>query len=313
MSEKAHGIMFHYFHDGKKHAGGQGSISAEQFDKLLDYYEREHNIISAEEFLNKSIHKKLSNKDVCLTFDDGLCCQYEVAYPVMKDRGLTAFWFIYTSPLDGIMEKLEVYRQFRFSQFSDIEDFYSAFFEAAEKMYGKAAVTLEDYNSDGYLKEFPFYTSNDKRFRYMRDVVLGEKKYNSLMDSMIKEYEYDINESARLLWLNSNNIKELHQQGHIIGLHSYSHPTVMTNKDYEGQRKEYYTNKIHLEGIIGESIYSVSYPCDSYNIDTLNCMKELGITIGFKANMTDIYLENIQYEYPREDHANIIKKMEDKK
>lgn len=23
MSEKAHGIMFHHFHDGKKHAGGR--------------------------------------------------------------------------------------------------------------------------------------------------------------------------------------------------------------------------------------------------------------------------------------------------
>ena len=55
-------------------------------------------------------------------------------------------------------------------------------------MYGQDTVMLKGYNSEEYHKEFPFYTSNDKRFRYMRDAVLGEKKYNCLMDcKYIKE------------------------------------------------------------------------------------------------------------------------------
>lgn len=313
MGERAHGIMYHHFHDGHKHIMGQGSISAEKFDDMLDYYGKTHNIIGAEEFLHKSVNNTLLPMDVCLTFDDGLLCQYDVAYPVMRDRGLTAFWFIYTSPLDGVIEKLEIYRHFRFSVFPDIEDFYAAFFEMVSKKDVAAMGTMSLYNPDEYLKEYPFYTPNDKRFRYMRDVVLGETKYNAMMDGMIEQYQYDVDKNSQILWLNVDDIKKLHHQGHIIGLHSYSHPTVMIKKDYEGQKIEYGTNKHQLEKVIGEDVIAVSYPCNSYNTDTLKCMKDFEIKIGFRANMADVCLEELCLEYPREDHANIIKAMEESK
>lgn len=310
VQSKAHGIMYHHFHDNQKHIVGQGSISTETFNDMLDFYGKDHNIIGAGEFLQKSEAGTLSPADVCLTFDDGLLCQYDVAYPVMKDRGLTAFWFIYTSPLDGVIEKIELYRHFRFSKFSDIEDFYSAFFNIVAANDPEAMAAIHSFDPDQYLKEFPFYTPNDKRFRYMRDRVLGVSKYNMTMDKMLETYQYDIEKNSQILWLNADHIKNLRKQGHIIGLHSYSHPTVMSDKSYLEQSREYTTNKRQLENVLNEKITAVSYPCNSYNSDTLKCMRELGIRIGFRANMVDVQLEDIRYEYPRQDHANIMKAME---
>ena len=310
VQSKAHGIMYHHFHDNQKHIVGQGSISAETFNDMLDFYGKDHNIIGAGEFLQKSEAGTLSPADVCLTFDDGLLCQYDVAYPVMKDRGLTAFWFIYTSPLNGVIEKIELYRHFRFSKFSDIEDFYSAFFNIVAANDPEAMAAIHSFDPDQYLKEFPFYTPNDKRFRYMRDRVLGVSKYNMTMDKMLETYQYDIEKNSQILWLNADHIKNLRKQGHIIGLHSYSHPTVMSDKSYLEQSREYTTNKRQLESVLNEKITAVSYPCNSYNSDTLKCMRELGIRIGFRANMVDVQLEDIRYEYPRQDHANIMKAME---
>jgi len=309
----AHGIMFHHFHDNKKHIIEQGSISSETFIQLLDFYSKRYHIISAKKFYEKSLSDSLEEKDVCLTFDDGLLCQYDIAYPIMEARGLTAFWFIYTSPLNGIMERLEIYRHFRFSKFADIEDFYEAFFKIAKREYNNVSKKLDEFDPNEYAKDFQFYTPNDKRFRFLRDDVLGEEKYNNLMNNMIKEYNYDINENSKLLWLNSNHIKKLHDTGHIIGLHSYSHPTVMTNKTIDEQCEEYGKNKQQLEHIIGENITAVSYPCNSYNDDTLKCMEEFGIKIGFRANMANVCLENKKLEYPREDHANILRQMEENK
>ena len=310
VQSKAHGIMYHHFHDNQKHIVGQGSISAETFNDMLDFYGKDHNIIGAGEFLQKSEAGTLSPADVCLTFDDGLLCQYDVAYPVMKDRGLTAFWFIYTSPLNGVIEKIELYRHFRFSKFSDIEDFYSAFFNIVAANDPEAMAAIHSFDPDQYLKEFPFYTPNDKRLRYRRDRVLGVSKYNMTMDKMLETYQYDIEKNSQILWLNADHIKNLRKQGHIIGLHSYSHPTVMSDKSYLEQSREYTTNKRQLENVLNEKITAVSYPCNSYNSDTLKCMRELGIRIGFRANMVDVQLEDIRYEYPRQDHANIMKAME---
>lgn len=128
MRKRPHGMMFHHFHDDERHIKGQGSISAEEFESLIDFYGKEHNIISADEFLFKSQHNALGENDVCITFDDGLLCQYDIALPVLEKKGIKAFWFIYTSPMDGALEKLEIYRHFRFSMYSDIEQFYEDFF-----------------------------------------------------------------------------------------------------------------------------------------------------------------------------------------
>ncbi len=310
MYQRAHGIMFHHFHDNEKHIVSQGSISAEQLERLLDYYGETHVIISADEFLYKSQHDCLSKNEVCITFDDALLCQYDVAYPVLKQRGIKAFWFIYTSPLTGIPEKLEIYRHFRFSKFTDIESFYEAFFKIAKAEYKKVVDALEVFNPDEYAKACPFYTPNDKRFRYIRDVVLGEVQYQLIMDKMILEYNYNVSENANLLWIKQEQLKELHREGHIIGLHSHTHPTVMSNKSFVTQQLEYSTNKKLLEEIIGSNVIAVSYPCNSYNSDTIQCMQELKMEIGFRANMQDTRISNTKLEYPREDHSNILKEME---
>ena len=55
---------------------------------------------------------------------------------------------------------------------------------------------------------------------------------------------------------------------------------------------------------------AVSYPCNSYDKNTLKHMQDMGIQIGFRANLADIRLEDASLEYPRQDHANILRAME---
>src|SRR5262245_41086900 len=126
----AHGIMFHHFHDGQ-HPRGQGSISAEQLDQLIRIVGR-HRILPAREWLLRARAATLGDDDLCLTFDDTLRCQYDVALPVLSQHGITAFFFIYTSVLDGELERLEIYRRFRTVCFPSVDDFYDAFFAALD-------------------------------------------------------------------------------------------------------------------------------------------------------------------------------------
>ena len=49
----------------------------------------------------------------------------------------------------------------------------------------------------------------------------------------------------------------------------------------------------------------MSHPCNSYNAATLSLLRELGITLGFRANMAKLGLSEL--EYPREDHANLVR------
>ncbi|MDB9739810.1 polysaccharide deacetylase family protein, partial [Candidatus Pelagibacter sp.] len=91
-----HGITFHHFHDDLMHTRGQGSISKDDFYKLINYIGK-NNILDAEIFFEKFKNNTLKEKEVCLTFDDAIKCQIDIALPVLEDLKIKSFFFIYTS------------------------------------------------------------------------------------------------------------------------------------------------------------------------------------------------------------------------
>src|SRR2546426_12241772 len=78
----AHGLMFHHFHGGS-HAGSQGSISLNDFERILALVDVDR-ILTPSAWLEKLDANRLGPHDLCLTFDDALLCQFEIALPVLE-------------------------------------------------------------------------------------------------------------------------------------------------------------------------------------------------------------------------------------
>lgn len=89
------------------------------------------------------------------------------------------FWFLYTSPLDGSFEKLELYRYFRSVYFNSFKEFYYTFFNELKlhEEYNFIFKNLITFDLNNYLKEHSFYSKEDRIFRYTRDNLLGENEY----------------------------------------------------------------------------------------------------------------------------------------
>lgn len=297
--------MFHHFYD-VKHCKGQGAISAEQLNAILDCYGRD--ILPAEEWLNKAVNNTLRSDDVCLTFDDTLLCQYEVALPVLEKRRLTAFWFIYSSVLDGGMEMLEIYRKFRTVCFPGIADFYKDFFQRVkDSAYDQdVGISLRNYSHDNW-QHCPFYSPSDTKFRYVRDVALGVERYGQVMNMMLSDHGIDPAVFSSDLWMTREHVKALNAKGHMIGMHSHTHPMVMAGLSAVEQEREYQTNYNFIYELLGKKPEAISYPCNSYNKWTLKILSALDIKVGFRANMEDGNYSKL--EFPREDHANIIQRI----
>ncbi len=305
------GVMFHHFHDSEKHIIGQGSISCHEFQAMIQHLRRNYDIIDADVFYTAAISRNLKPNQICLTFDDALACQYDIAYPVLEKEKIKAFWFVYTSIYKGKLEKLEIYRHFRFKEFDSIDHFYETFFKLAVQRQDELQCDIEkemaQFDPRSYLRQSTFYTDNDRLFRYLRDRLLGQEKYYLLMDHMIKSFGYDVEANRELLWIKEEQLLDLYQSGHSIGLHSHTHPTAMSEKSHDEQRREYRENKHVIENIIKGQVYSVSYPCSSFNRDTDEIMRELGISIGFNALMSDE--DHGDLHFPRLDHAYVLKEM----
>lgn len=309
INTKPYGVMFHHFYDGHKHPKVQGGISGDQLEQMILFLQKNHHLLSADEWYAKAKSGKLDNLDVCLTFDDNLLCQYDIALPILERYGIKAFWFIFTSPLLGKIEKLEIYRYFRTVCFGDVDDFYQRFDEVIAKSEFKQEVEekIKSIDPEKYLEEFPFYTRKDRIFRYIRDQILGPENYNRLMDKMMEIAKIDTQAISRNLWNSQEQIRHLKNTGHIIGLHSHTHPTDLKMLDPAEQLKEYTENKAILSEITQENISTMSHPCNSYNDDTLKILTGLGIELGFRSNMEDGYDSSL--EYRRLDHALLIDKI----
>ena len=307
--DHTHGVMFHHFHSDF-HPVEQGSLPGEKFEELLDWLTDKYSLLSATEYLRKLKNSSLRASDICLTFDDALKCQYDVAVPILKKRNIEAFFFVYSSPFLGYLDSLEIYRYFRSTNFLSIDDFYSEFFESVKTVFSIEYFEAKDvYDEVEYLTLFPFYTKNDKWFRYLLDVTLGSDRYTEIMKLILDRHKFDTSDLAGKLWMDNSNLISLANDGHLIGLHSFSHPMMMHLLDKETQAEEYSKNFEHLKSVLGISPKAMSHPSGSYNDATLRILKSMNIEIGFRSSFGVKEIKS-NLEIPREDHSNAVKAME---
>ena len=300
------GLMFHHFYDATVHPKGQGALSSDDFDDLLDDSSCE--ILSADEWRHRLQDGTLASDQACLTFDDGLKCQYDIALPVLEARGLKAFWFPYTAPLAGERDHLELYRYFRTVCFPDVETFYLAFDDACkESPYAEMVGTgLDGFVPGSYLADYTFYSDGDRRFRFVRDQILGQQRFFAVMDAMLEANKFDLDSASDHLWMGVKELADLLDLGHMIGLHSHSHPTNITELSREDQSHEFDTNAKWLYESLGHQAESVSYPCGAYDSQMISMLSDRGIRIGFQSRMGP---SEGAMTVPRLDHAIALERL----
>ena len=308
--------MFHHFHNDGVHARGPGSISKDDFYKMINFIGKNH-ILDADIFYEKMINKRLKENEVCLTFDDAIKCQIDIALPVLEELKIKSFFFAHTSMFIGKPDNLEVFRHFRINYFDNVDEFYNNFY----KVLNKDLKSFFDNNNktiNSYKAKSPIYTVEDIKFRLIRDTLLTRDQYEETMLLMMREKKFIPSELYSKLFFNKNDIKKLDSLGHLVGLHSHTHPTSMETLSYDEQKNEYEQSLSLVSKILDKSkneIKYMSHPCGSYNNDTLAVLKELGIGLGFKQIMSIERekgmkkINNSFLEIARQDHATIFKRM----
>jgi len=297
------GMMFHHF-IGKKKVSSLGAITPQHLEKIILSHGL-GNILPAKEWFDRALANSLAVNHVCITFDDALKSQIALALPVLKKHGLTAFWFIYSSVFQGKGSTFEVYRHFYDNYFQSFDHFFDDFFEyvRSSERPSNVAAARDAFNETNYLKEYTFYSDYEREYRFFRDRVLGKEKYGPLMERMLTDRGLTRNELSRGLWMNNDDLLDLFQDQHIIGLHSYSHPTDLASMSYGDQLQEYQANARHIAEITGYRPEAVAHPVNSYGPGTLKILASMGVKIGFRSNMWKTDFGRL--EHPRVDCANL--------
>jgi len=312
MQKSFFGIMFHHFHDNKNFLKNPGSLSADQFYKMVKSLGKK-NFISPDEFTKNYKKGYIKKNQMCITFDDGLRSQFEIAFPVMQDLNIKGFFFIPSSIFSDELKILETVKYFKENFYQTVDEYYEDFFiklkdfedldlikNKVKKNYKKLIIVK---------KKFPFYSFKDIEYRFVRDYLVSKKVFEKTNLSLFKKNKFNYKKIKNMFFMSKNNLKLLIKNGNQIGLHSHSHPTKISNFSYKKQLYEYSKNKIILEKIINKKISSMSHPCNKYNNDTLKILTKLNISTGFLANKNLNFkkkVKNNNFLIPREDAANLL-------
>ena len=106
------------------------------------------------------------------------------------------------------------------------------------------------------------------------------------------------------------NLINLSKKGHMIGMHSFSHPYRMSKLTTKKQRLEYLKNFNYLKRILKKKPISMSHPLDSYNKNTIKILTNMGILCGFRSHSKaykGFQINQSKLEMAREDPVNILK------
>jgi peptidoglycan/xylan/chitin deacetylase (PgdA/CDA1 family) len=311
-----HGIMFHHFHDDGIHTKGQGSIDKDGFYEMINFIGR-NNILDADVFFEKFKNNNLKDNEVCLTFDDAIKSQIDIALPVLEELKIKSFFFVYTSVFEEKPNNLEIFRYFRINYFNSVEEFYGNFYKVLDKDLKSFFEKNSDKIKETKIKFLP-WSIEDIKFRLVRDFFLTKVQYEETMFLMFKDKQFDYKDFYKKLVFQKNDLQTLDNLGHLVGLHTHNHPTLLEKLSYDEQKNQYEQN-LSLISIILEKpkneIKYMSHPSGSYNEITIQILKELGIELGFKSIMTIEpekgmkKVNNSFLEIARQDHADIYKRM----
>ena len=193
-------------------------------------------------------------------------------------------FFVHTSLFEGKSDNLEVFRFFRTNCFESIDIFYNEFFKLVNHDLDKF-YKLQKKSIDLQKKLKPFYTLNDIKFRVVRDKLLKKEEYEEIMFKLVEKKKYDIEKNKKNLFFDREDLKNLESLGHVVGLHSHDHPTLIEKLSYADQNNQYIRNQSIVSKILNKPISKIktmSHPCRSYNNETLKILTDLGIDLGLR-------------------------------
>lgn len=204
---------------------------------------------------------ELPDRAVCLTFDDGYADNYEVAYPILSDLGISATFFVATGYLDGgVMwndRVLETVRQ------------------------------IQPGNYDfGELGQVRFLKDSEKP--EIASQLLKKMKYMpaSIRDRLARKFskEFGIQSSEEIM-MSSQMVREMHLGGMEIGAHTVSHP-ILAQLGPSEARQEIQDSKLFLESLLDTPIMSFAYPNGKSGTDLTERDIKFVSESGYRASVT---------------------------
>lgn len=284
MSKEVTVVMYHYVRDLKHSRYSEiKGLDIRLFKEQLEYILKHYNVITMEDLMDAiEIKKELPDNALLLTFDDAYIDHYLNVFPILNEKGVQGTFF---PPVKAITkhEVLDVNKvHFILASVENKQMLINEIFSMMDKY--RNCYTLKDnkYYYDKYAKNNRFDTKEVVFIKRILQGGLPEELRNEICNCLFRKYVSE-NESAfsRELYMNTDQLRCIKQNGMFIGVHGYDHYWLST-LNREQQINEIELSIKFLKEIgVNTDRWAMCYPYGDYDKKLLKVIKDRGCTIGF--------------------------------
>lgn len=287
-------VMYHYVREKNPVLPGLFYLDVDNFKRQLDFFEKEYGFVTSQDW--QGVVKNPLNKEVpdgvILTFDDGLIDHYDYVFPILRERGIWAIFYISTATLIN-KKLLNVHRvHYLLARFG------------GESVYNKLNNILRDeFFISGFfdnLKSTPYSMQTMDRFsievKKIINYALNPVHKDFVLEKIFKKYELQEDVLAKNFYLNNAHIEEMSEYGFLFGAHGFSH-NLLTKFNDEEILSEVSDPVDFLNKMLPHESNTFCYPyggTDSWNEPVLEHLRSRNIDFGFCVESNDICIDDLK-------------------
>ena len=281
--------MYHYVRESDVAMPYFRYLSVENFQKQLDYFEKEFEILKYEEFLSfleGSIEFSQIEGKIILTFDDGFIDHYTTVLPELQKRGIFGLFYVPT----GVHERqkaLDVHRiHYLLGKFGGMKMLEALQEKMTDTMIDKSH--YDEFKHHTYLNQLNDDATDE--FKKIFNYYIAYEYRETLLDDLVKMFSNDAN-IFKDLYMSIEQLEELKEANMVIGSHSVNH-FVMSKLSEDDQEIEIGDSFRFIEEKLGkQKIKTFCYPYGGFHTfsqETEDILNDNGCAFSFNVESRDV-------------------------
>ncbi|MCK9631760.1 MAG: polysaccharide deacetylase family protein [Methanoregula sp.] len=226
--------------------------------------------------------KSLPPKAVVITFDDGFKEQYELAWPILKEKGIPAIFFVNTRPIEEnfvpTVHKIHIIRAYTPPE---------RFLDILISILKNRGCSLTFPSKQKAKEVYRYDSEEDAQLKYFLNYVLNETERICVVDQCFEMLGFNERRISKDLYMTKKMVAELAKAG-AIGTHGHEHLPLGLQDDATAKRDfDISIQKLHQW--TGEKIVSLSYPYgfrEACSIDVAEHAQKKNIRFAFTMERT---------------------------
>ncbi len=275
-------VMYHYVRPESKGLPYLSYLHLDDFRRQLDFFEQEYGFISKEDFLDSLDSGDPAGQGIILTFDDGVADHYDYVLPELRSRDLWGIFYIPTGSYQNGGSLLDVHRL----------HLLLGAFGGDTIVTGLNNVIAPEMLSQSHLQEFralAFDRQDNEANAALSKLILNyfvQYEYREeIINRLMKRYFNGMRSEAGNYYVTSSQIKELQDNGMIIGSHAVSH-RILSKLTVAEQAEEISSSFDFLDSVTGGlTARTFCFPYggnDSFNVESERLLEEAKCQFSFK-------------------------------